>query len=375
MEKPNSYTRLAEYIRELLSWAHGHQVKGITDYVGAIIKKQTGKQAEIARSFGNQEAAVKRLGRLIHNERLEPKKLAEAVLLQSVEQLPRSGEVRLAIDWTIEGTQRLLVVSLLIAGRATPIYWRAYSEKVLKGRMKRYEMAVIKRTLERVLAKVGPKRVFVTADRGFADVELFELLESYRLRFIIRVRESTKVKFQGLWCRLQTLGFSKNERRRNLGPLAYCQSSPHRLYMSMSRARDKKGHWENWYLVSNVKLSAKAMCKEYSYRFGCEEGFRDIKWWLGFGEARIEKIKAWSRMFALFAIAILVIVTLGCKLLLNDRALAGSLLRRVVSRRRGRCELSLVSAMVALINLDVGLFDFLSSSIYFNFQATLSNVS
>ena len=80
-------------------------------------------------------------------------------------------------------------------------------------------------------------------------------------------------------------------------------------------------------------------------------------------------------MFALFAIAILVIVTLGCRLLLNDRVLAPSLLRRVASRRRGRCELSLVSAMVALINLDVGLYDFLSSSINFNFQTTLSNVS
>jgi hypothetical protein len=30
-----------------------------------------------------------------------------------------------------------------------------------------------------------------------------------------------------------------------------------------------------------------------------EEGFRDAKWYLGFKQARIACIKAWSRLFAL----------------------------------------------------------------------------
>jgi hypothetical protein len=38
----------------------------------------------------------------------------------------------------------LLVVSLIIGRRAMPIFWRAYEQSVLKGRMKRYELAVIK---------------------------------------------------------------------------------------------------------------------------------------------------------------------------------------------------------------------------------------
>jgi transcription initiation factor IIE alpha subunit len=63
-------TRLIDYIAEVLPWAHGHQLKGITTFVGAIIEKQTGTQAELARGLGNQEAAVKRLSRLLHNERL-----------------------------------------------------------------------------------------------------------------------------------------------------------------------------------------------------------------------------------------------------------------------------------------------------------------
>lgn len=91
-------TRLADYIRECLPWAHGHQLKAITDFVAAIIDKQTGCQAALARRFGNQEAACKRLSRLIHNGRLRPHDLAEAVCRQALSHVPPRGRVRLTID-------------------------------------------------------------------------------------------------------------------------------------------------------------------------------------------------------------------------------------------------------------------------------------
>src|ERR671922_2271159 len=106
MRSPDSATtRLDDYIVDMLPWAHGHQRKAIRDFVQAIIDRQTGCQAQLARSFGNQEAAAKRLSRLLHNARLDPRHLAEAILLQALSQLPRPGPVRLAIDWTIEGHQ------------------------------------------------------------------------------------------------------------------------------------------------------------------------------------------------------------------------------------------------------------------------------
>jgi hypothetical protein len=42
-------TRILEYIRDLLPWAHGHHIKCIATFVVAIIEKQTGNQAELAR--------------------------------------------------------------------------------------------------------------------------------------------------------------------------------------------------------------------------------------------------------------------------------------------------------------------------------------
>lgn len=114
-------TRLQDYIAEVLPWAHGHQRQGITPFVRAIIDKQTGNQAAVARGLGNQEAAVKRLSRLLHNPRLAPHRWADAVLAQALNQLPPTGKVRLALEWTSEGSQPLVVGSLLTGGRAVPL--------------------------------------------------------------------------------------------------------------------------------------------------------------------------------------------------------------------------------------------------------------
>jgi hypothetical protein len=353
-------TRLDHYIEYMLPWAHGHQRKAIRDFVQAIIDQQTGCQAQLARSFGNQEAAAKRLSRLLHNERLEPRHLAEAVLLQALVQLPAHGPVRLAIDWTIEGQQHLLVVSLITGRRAVPIYWRAYNAAGLKGRMKRYELAVIRRSVTRVIRKVGRRRVRLTADRGFADVALFPLLTELGVAFVIRVKKSTKTCIAGVWRQLHTLRLPGNTRRRSLGHLLYCAGTPQPLWGTMSRKRDRHGKSGLWYLVANRPYAAEQAVAEYARRPGCEAGFRDAKWWLGFAQARIKQTKAWSRLFALVAIALLVVVTLASRLLLRRGEQATVLLRRVTSRRRGRCELSLVSAMISLLQQDSGLYDHLA---------------
>ena len=102
MKINSDLTRIADYIKEMLPWAHGHQRKALTTFVAAILEKQTGNQAALARTQGNQEAACKRLGRLLHHPRLAPKALAEAVCRQALRQLPRHGIVRCALDWTSE---------------------------------------------------------------------------------------------------------------------------------------------------------------------------------------------------------------------------------------------------------------------------------
>jgi hypothetical protein len=264
---------------------------------------------------------------------------------------------------------------LIVGRRAVPIYWRAYNAAVLKGRMQRYELAVIRRAVTRIIRKVGRRRVRVTADRGFADVALFTLLTDLRVAFVIRVKKSTKICIAGVWRQLDTLRFAGNTRRHTLGHLLYCASHPQPLWVPMSRKRDARGKWGLWYLVANRPYTAEQAVAEYAHRPGCEAGFRDAKWWLGFAQARIKQITAWSRLFAFVAIALLVVVSLATRLLLRPGAQASALLRRVASRRRGRCELSLVSAMVSLLQQDQSLYGHLTPRLKLKLEKDLANVS
>ena len=68
--------------------------------------------------------------------------------------------------------------------------------------------------------QVGRRRLRVTADRGFADVSLCDLLEMFDTIYIIRVKSSTKVYLGVAWRQLQSLRFVSNVRQRNVDVLA-----------------------------------------------------------------------------------------------------------------------------------------------------------
>lgn len=369
-----SADRLAEFIRALCPNAHGHLVKALTAFVMALVIQTSGCQAELARAFANFEAATRRLSRLLHNPRLCPRWLADQTLAYALTHLPPRGPVRVVIDWTREGDHHLLVVSLVVGRRALPLYWRAYAASVLKGRMGRYEQAVLRRVLTALVEQVGPRRVRVLADRGFADVDLCDFLAEFGVFYLIRVKASTKVFVERHWRCLNQLRFLGNAHFRNLGRVRYCESSPHRLWVNLAR-RKLKGRWEKWYLLSNRPVSAQIAATEYGRRMGIEESFRDAKWWLGFADAQIHNLQAWSRMFALCVLTMWAVMALATTLLLTQPSFARDLLRRVCARRRGRWPLSVFKAMLCLLQQTLTLLNLLEANIIFDLDARLPNVS
>src|SRR5215210_2594567 len=346
-------TRLGEYISLVLPAAHGHQQKAITDFVMAVVMVQSCCQAALARFFDNFEAASKRLFRLLHNTRLDTEELARSHASALVGRLPSEGCVRLALDWTVEDSQHLLVASLSVGRRAVPLYWRAYHDTELKRRMSLYEREFVRTLFADVLGGVARRRFVLTADRWFADVDLLDLLNELGISYVIRTKASYHVRVEGSWRRLDSLRWRKNQRRRAWGRVWYCEGDPRHLYLVQARSRDKRGRWGIWHLLSNRNLSAHGMTKEYARRFTCEEGFRDAKRLLGFAEARISCLKAWTRMFTLVAIALAVLTKLGLALVSHVRR--DSWLRRVRSRRTPRSELSIVRCVVELLMQDESL--------------------
>ena len=95
----------------------------------------------------------------------------------------------------------------------------------------------------------------------------------------------------------------------------------------------------------------------------------------GLADARIADIKAWSRFLALLVIALLVLVTLRAALLRLGKHALIKLLRRVASRRRGRWELSLVNAILALLKTDSTVRQWLRPDTTLDWEAALPNVS
>ena len=235
--------------------------------------------------------------------------------------------------------------------------------------------AVIRRAVTRVIQKVGRRRVRVTADRGFADVALFTLLTDVGGG----VRDPRQEEHQDLYCRrvaaARHAALCGQYAPSHAGASALlCREPPTAVGDDESEA----GYaWQVGHLVfgGQSALYGRASRGRICAPAGCEAGFRDAKWWLGFAQARIKQITAWSRLFALCAIALLVVASLATRLLLRGDAQAAALLRRVASRRRGRCELSLVSAMISLLHQDQGCMIISPLGIKLKLEGDLANVS
>ena len=166
-----------------------------------------------------------------------------------------------------------------------------------------------------------------------------------------------------------------NTRRRALGRLRYWAGTPPPLWLTMSRKREAQGKGGIGDLVTPRPYAAEKAVAEYAHRPGCAAGCREAKWWWGFAQAGIKAMSAWSRLFALFAIALLVVASLAPRLLLRGNQQARTLLRQVASRRRGRCELRLVSAMISLLHQDPGLYEHLVPRIKLKLEGNLAKVS
>jgi len=197
------------------------------------------------------------------------------------------------------------------------------------------------------------------------------LTELARLQvpFVLRLSANITVCLDQRWQKLGTLQMRHTTRRRALGRLWCLRSNPQRCWVTQARARNKKGRWEYWHLVSNRPLSAFSMAYEYARRFGCEEGFRDAKRTLGFAAARIAQIEAWARMFALVAAALLVLAQWGTHLLTHPQR--QTWLQHVRSRRRIRSELSVITVVCHLLDQGIALWPLLTPHAKLNLEATL----
>lgn len=362
-------TRLDHYINTMLPETHGHQRKAVRDFIVALLVVRTCCQAALARYFPNFEAASRRLTRGLHNPRLEPPAQAQAHAQAGVAQLPLVGSVRGAIAWTTEDPQHRLVASLVVGHRAVPLYWEAYTTAALKGTQRAWEHAFVAQLVGTLLTGLARPRRLVTAERGFCPGDFLARLDRWNVPFVRRLTANVTVWLAQQWHQLGSLRLPGTSRRRALGRLGVMRSKPRRYGVAQTRARNKKGRWEYWHLVSKRPRSALTMAQEYARRFSCAAGFRDAKRLLGFAEARIAELLAWARRFAVGAAALLILTQRGTHMPRHPQR--PTWLRQVRSRRRPRSELSVITVVCQLLDQVPAWWNLLTPHAKLNLEAAL----
>jgi len=294
---------------------HAARVVSLTHCVlGAISAAQAGI-ANIGRAEASvrqlvPKHAIKQVDRFLSNEGFEV-----AVALRDVVRfvLAERWRVKVSLDWTDYqgGKHHRIALSLVTRhGRATPLVWKTVPASEIKDHRNDHEDALL-----RLFKKLLPdcvKQVIVLADRGFADVELYDMLSGeLGFDFVVRFRGGLVVRDEDGVARYGRQWVPSNGRARLLPNAKVTgQRFEVRAVVAVKRARMK----DPWLLATSLPLKAAEVVALYAKRFTIEENFRDEKdWRFGMGSrwVNIERADRRDRLCLILTLAIILMTLLG----------------------------------------------------------------
>jgi hypothetical protein len=253
---------------------------------------------------------VKQVDRLLSNLAIEP-----AAMFQTWVPfvLGHREEARIALDWThfdADGHSTIAAYLITKHGRATPLVWRTFDDAELTdgGRTDAEDLLLLR------LKEVMPTdvRVILIADRGFADVGLYEMLDRWGWDYVVRFRKGILVtnargETKPVEAFVSPKGHSKAIRGARATRSEYQLGAVVTVHV--------KGMAEPWYLATSLGgLPARDVVDIYSRRFTIEETFRDQKdarFGLGMRHTRVRSVVRRDRLFFLAALAQALLTLLG----------------------------------------------------------------
>ena len=251
---------------------------------------------------------VNRVDELLRNSKLVVEKFQKRLLEFT---LGQRKEVGIAIDWTdFDDDDHTTLFGAVVTnhGRATPAIWKTVKKSTLKGNQKRYERELLEELREMV-----PDGVHVTilADRGFADVALFQLIESYGWDYVIRLRRGVYIgDGEEIWPVEELV----RDDGRTSKYVDYQLTTKNILIPAVvtCRAPRMKDAW----ILASSKRNAKGseIVKLYGRRFTIEETFRDqkdLRFGMGLRATHIRRADRRDRLILLVAIAEVLLTLLG----------------------------------------------------------------
>lgn len=325
---------------------HPKQIESIIHGVlGAMHAAQAGV-GNIGRAMASARQTdpkhgIKQFDRMLSNRKISDES-AQAAHVRFI--VGRRERVVVTLDWTEyaeDGHHRIALNLVTKHGRATPLLWKTVTDKELTGRRNSYEDELL-RQLRRSLPETATE-VVVLADRGFADVELYDMLRGeLGFYFVIRFRQCIYVEdSQGMsqpgkeW--VPSNGIARLLRNAKVTAARFEVKS----VVAVKKRRMK----DSWLLAADLPWPATAeqIVALYGRRFSTEENFRDEKdprFGMGVLNVRISTPGRRDRLLLVLAIAMTLLTLLGAageSLGLDRRLRANTVKRRTHSLfRQGR---------------------------------------
>lgn len=294
---------------------HAKQIQSITHAVIGVTNAALAGIANIGRAAAcargtSPKHGIKQFDRFLSNEKIGLED-AQRDYVRFV--LGNRWRVTASLDWTeySDGTQHRIALNLVTRhGRATPLVWKTVTAEDLTHRRNDHEDELL-RTFKRLLPD-SVLQVRILADRGFGDVELYDMLKfELDFDFVIRFRKCITVRDAAGSARSGGEWVPGNGRALLL-PHARVTGKKREVeaVVAVKRAKMK----EEWLLATSIRDSAEAIVKLYGRRFTIEENFRDEKDWrfgLGALYVNIDRPDRRERMTLVIAIAVVLLTLLG----------------------------------------------------------------
>jgi hypothetical protein len=294
---------------------HSRRVLSLTHAVlGAVQAAQAGV-ANIGRAEAlirgvNSKHAIKQVDRFLSNTGFEVN-----VALRDVVRfvLGERWKVTVSLDWTVyEGGENHRIALNLVTrhGRATPLAWKTVPASELKDRRNDHEDELLR--LFKGLLPPSVKQVIVIADRGFGDVNLYDMLKGeLGFDYVIRFREGLTVRDDSGTAKKGRQWVPSNGVARLL-PKAKVTGKRFEVaaVVAVKKARMK----EPWLLATSLALKASEIIAIYAKRFTCEENFRDEKdcrFGMGSRWVKIARADRRDRLCLILALATILLTLLG----------------------------------------------------------------
>lgn len=327
------------------------QAKTLSVLVAAALSAMRLSLAGIGRQVaeaGDSAAkhAIKRCGRFLANPRIEPAEVMPPIMtglwrkkLRWHAKRPDRRPLLISLDWTKVRSFHVLMAAVVVEGRALPLCWESYRNKVQGKSQNALEEGMLVRIQAALPQGV---RIVVLADRGFGRAALIQTCQRLELEYLIRVRGDVRVRATGsrhFDGRLRNYAIRRGQ-CHSFTDVEYRSDAVVRTNLIIRWKRGLSGAKDTpWYLVTSRPVGrgkAKALSDLYALRFDIEELFRDTKnehlgWTLG--KTRITRADRLDRLILIAALAYVLLVSLGlwCRQHLSPRLWATNRRKRELS--------------------------------------------